>query len=695
MRNLNKNMEIDTLFNLIKSKVDEKDLRAYIYQKMYDPFNENTCFQSVNELHLLTDKQMRQWRDGYDLRSLNYSQLEKLIEKLGIVVPEHIYFFIPKYDFDGEDYRSYPQIFDFIESVTFDKRGLIVLYSGIKCSFHLFSSRQTELLRSNTIIRIGMDGLVQVDDYSKDEVKNKFDIVVNWKHLDNSYKVDVYGNDENNFPDIKGRDILPIMDNWVKPTYYKADLEKLDDESIAEKILQEDGCLIRHMPVSFKFNENLCFTACLQNKLAFSIIPQILQKNTDFIARLLDCKKIDPSIRNYIYFKRKEAENGVKEKEISTVEDKSIGKNLSIEEGIENEKEENEVVENQEDNSNEVAISPIWSPLIIDCFDSITPNLTKKEPDYFELLAYLYQLISSDFVFAEPLTKKYSEILNTKPIEEIVFDLELKQEIEDNLWQEGCYPQEVYIFNQRKSIPKCDFKTYPTIYTGIFDITFDKGGLIIMESFCDQIYSLHDISGDILLWECSDIIFGMGGLIAYRYCDDLSGFWSFKRFENGRLNSYGPSSDSFVPFNYNLESFPFIYGRDKIPYQRNWVKPYCEPKMISQITNKNVITSILQRDGLLIRYMKDIVKKDEEFAILACSNNELAFTLISPKLQHDKAFVLKLYSMPTIDVNLFSFLNAELRADKDILDLKSEKTRIEEENQKYMRTLYGEDELPF
>ena len=59
MRNLNKNMEIDTLFNLIKSKVDEKDLRAYIYQKMYDPFNENTCFQSVNELHLLTDKQMR------------------------------------------------------------------------------------------------------------------------------------------------------------------------------------------------------------------------------------------------------------------------------------------------------------------------------------------------------------------------------------------------------------------------------------------------------------------------------------------------------------------------------------------------------------------------------------------------------------------------------------------------------------
>ena len=51
MRNINQNMEIDTQFNLIKSKVDERDMRAYIYQKMYDPFNENTCFQAVNELH--------------------------------------------------------------------------------------------------------------------------------------------------------------------------------------------------------------------------------------------------------------------------------------------------------------------------------------------------------------------------------------------------------------------------------------------------------------------------------------------------------------------------------------------------------------------------------------------------------------------------------------------------------------------
>ena len=670
MRNINQNMEIDTQFNLIKSKVDEKDLRAYIYQKMYDPFNENTCFQAVNELHYLTDKQMRQWRDGYDLRLLNFFQLQKLVEKLNIVVPEHIYFFIPDYDFDGEDYRSYPQIFDFIESVTFDKNGLIVLYSGINSSYHLFNSKRTELLRSNSIIRIGMDGLVQVDDFSDDKIKAKFDIVVNWKYLDNTYKGD---DEKNNFPDIKNRDVLPIMDNWVKPTYYKTDLEKLDDESIAKEILEVDGRLIRHMPVSFKLNKDICFIACFENKLAFSLIPKEIQKDTDFIDRLLNSKEIDSSIRNFIFFERNVVE------QIS----------------IENIKEEDEVFENIEDNSNEVAMTTIWSPLIIDEFDSITPNLSKKEPDYFELLAYLYQLINSDFVFAEPLIKKYSELLNTKPVEEILFDTQLKQEIEDNLWQEGCYPQEIYIFNQRKSITKCDFKSYPTIYTGIFDITFDNGGLIIMESFCDQIYSLHDISGDILLWECSDVIFGMGGLIAYRYCDDLSGFWTFERYKNGRLNSYGPSSENYIAYDYNLTGFPFIHSRDRIPLMKSWKKPYCEPKMISQITNKNVITSILQRDGLLIHYMKDWVKEDFDFAILACNNNELAFTLISPKLQHDKSFVLKLYSMPNIDVNLYSFMNAELRADKDILDLKSEKTRIEEDNQKYMRSIYGEDELPF
>ena len=697
MRNLNQNMEIDTLFNLIKSKVDEKDMRAYIYQKMYDPYKDNTFCEAVNELHYLTDEQMRRWRDSYDLKLLNFFQLQKLVEKLGISVPDYIYFFIPEYDFDGEDYRSHPQIFDQIESVTFDKRGLIVLYSGINRSYHLFSSRRNELLRSNTIIRIGMDGLIQVDDYSNDEIKSKFDIAVNWKYLDNSYQAKVFDNDEQkNFPDIKGRDILPIMDNWVRPVYSKDYLNQLDDESIAEEILQEDGCLIRHMPVSYKLNQDLCFRACLQNKLAYSLIPKIIQKNSDFIARLLDCKEIDPAIQNFIYFERKEAENELKGKDISNINSNFINKDLAIE----NEKCGDEVYKNEDESINQEELTPIWSPLIIDQFDSFTPNLTKKEPNYFELLAYLYQLIMSDFVFAEPLIQKYSEILRTRPVEEILLDSELKKEIEDSLWQEACYPQHIYIFNQRKPINRTDFKCFPYIYTEIVDITFDKG-LLVLESFCQQINSLHDISGDAFLFECSDIIMGMDGLIAYRYCEDLSGFWTFERFENGRLNSYGPSSDNnYVAFeNINLFGYPFTYGRDRIHYQNKWVKPYCEPSMISQLNNKNVIESILQKDGCLIRYMKEWIKEDEELSMLACCQQEIAFTLISQKLQHDKDFVLKLYSKPDIDVNLFNFFNAELQKDKDIIYRKTEKIRVEkemyEENQKKIISKYGEDELPF
>jgi hypothetical protein len=694
MKNINDNVEIDTLFNLIKSKVNEKDLRAYIYQKMYDPNNNTTCFQAVNELHFLTDKQMRQWRDGYDLRLLNFFQLQKLAEKLGILIPEHIYFFNPQFDFDGEDYRSYPQIFDFIENVSFDKAGLIALYSGINCSYHLFSSKLTEFMRSNSIIRIGMDGLVQVDDFSDDHIKTKFDMAVNWKYLNYSYKADLFGDDEQNFPDIKGRDILPIMKNWTRPLYSKDYLNQLDDESIAEKILQEDGCLIRHMPVSFKLNKDLCFTACLQNKLAYSLIPKKIQKNSDFIARLLDCKEIDPAIQNFIYFERKEAENELKGKDISNVNSNSVDKDLSIEK----ENCGDEVYKNEEESINNEALTPIWSPLIIDRFDSFTPNLTKKEPDYFELLAYLYQLILSDFVFAEPLIQKYSEILRTRPVEEILLDSELKKEIEDSLWQQGCYPQHIYIFNQRKPINKTDFKCFPTIFTEIVDITFDKG-MLVLESFCQQINSLHDISGDAFLWECSDIIMGMDGLIAYRYCEDISGFWTFERFENGRLNTYGPSSDNYIAYDNNLTGFPFLFGLNRIKYQNKWVKPYCEPAMIAHITNKNVIESILQKDGCLIRYMKEWVKEDEELTMLACCQQEIAFTLISPKLQHDKEFVLKLYSKPDIDVNLFNFFNAELQKDKDIIYLKTEKIRVEkemyDENQKKMISKYGEDELPF
>jgi hypothetical protein len=62
MENINENMEIDTQFNVIKSKVDEMDMRAYIYQCMFEFENNNSCFQAVNKLQILSDEQMSQWR---------------------------------------------------------------------------------------------------------------------------------------------------------------------------------------------------------------------------------------------------------------------------------------------------------------------------------------------------------------------------------------------------------------------------------------------------------------------------------------------------------------------------------------------------------------------------------------------------------------------------------------------------------
>lgn len=690
-------IEIDKQFNLTKSKVSENDLRAYLYQCIYDPENNQICVQEVENLGILTNEQIKNWNDGFDFKLLNFEQLERLFDSLGYEYPEFIYYFNPIYGFDRNDYRSYPQIFDSIESVSFDKEGLIVLHSGIYCGFQLFSSSETELLRSNySPIKIGMDGLVQLDDYTDDEEKTEFDIAVNWKYLDNSYEVNIYGEDEKNFPDINRRDLLPIMDNWVKPIYSKDYLNQLYDESIAEKILKEDGCLIRHMPVSFKENGGLAFTACVETKLAFTLLPKSLQKDLNFITKLLDSKEVDDDIRNYIYFDRKAVEKVALEKEIFTGEDKSIVENTTIEEIKENGK--NEEREIEENNSIKGALIPIWSPLIIDKFDSITPNLTKKEPDYFEILTYLFQLINSDFIFAESLKNQFNEILNTRPVKEILLDSDLQRDIENSLRQEAMLPFYIYTFNQRRPKEKTDFKSYQTIYTNIVDITFDKGGLLIMESFCRQIHSLHDIAGEVLLFECSDVILGMDGLVAYRYCDVMTEMWCFDVFENGRLNYYNPEMDNFIKYDWNLTNYPFIYRRDLIAYMKDFKEFYCQPNMISQLRDETIIKDILQKDGCLIRYMPDWVKENEEFALLACQM-EIAFTLISKKLQHDKTFVLKLYSMPNIDVNIYNFLNVELRSDNDILDLKSEKIRIEEEhfveNQKNLTLKYGDDELPF
>jgi hypothetical protein len=661
MKHIYDNMEIDTQFNLIKSKVNEKDLRAYIYQKMYNPFNENTCFQAVNELHFLTDNQMRQWRDGYDLKLLNFFQLEKLAEKVGLVVPVYIYYFIQDYDFDGEDYRSYPQIFDHIESVSFDKGGLIVLYSKIALSYHLFSADGIELARTqNSTIKIGMNGHLQFDDCFDNEEKGQSEIDVNWNFLRQNESISLFQGFESNFPDIRGRDLLPIMENWTKPAYSKDYLNQLYDESIAKEILKKDGCLIRHMPVFFKENQELGYIACVQNILAYTLLSKLLQEDTKFISRLLESEEVDSKISNFIFFDRK----GVTSVE-SKEDDKSPADNKSFHQ---HNPEETTIEIIEKDFENEV-INPIWNPLIIEKFDSITPNITKKEPDYFELLAYLYQLTTSDFVFAEPLTKKYSEVLDSRPIEEILNDTELQNDIENSLWREGCYPTHIYIFKQRKPVAKNNFKTYPKIYTQIIDVTFDKGGLLIMESFCDDNHSLHDISGDILLSDCSIIMLGMDGLVAYKTSEVIKGSWTFERYENGKLNECDSINSLF---DWNLTGFPFIFHRDRVKYMKRWEIPYCEPTMIMTLNNKNVIKDILEKDGCLIRYMQDSVKEDEEIALLACQT-EIAFTLIPKKFQQDKNFVLKLYSLPNIDVNLYNFFNWELQNDSDIIKIKLEK----------------------
>ena len=338
-----------------------------------------------------------------------------------------------------------------------------------------------------------------------------------------------------------------------------------------------------------------------------------------------------------------------------------------------------------------------------------TFKLTKKRLDKLELVDYIYQVKVTDLWCLREFENKLEELSRKK----FRKNLNQQNEIKKLLKSLDILPEHIYYFNDLKIKEVINFEEPSMLFTGIKQVSFDQGGLIVLQHFNQEIYTLHDKDGnDLLKKYCSELNIGTDGLIEYRIEGETEE--NYEEIEGVGFVSVGGQSPlhyglvqngKFIDISdsnrYNYETFPHIYDRDKIQLMDNFIKPNYTKTQLKKMTDNITVRNILKEDGTLIRYMSDLVRNNEKLCKLSVEQNELSFTLIPETLQNDKSFVIKLFSSNKVHSKIKRFFNSKLKEDEDILKIEKMKKKKEDDLKKIeFRRMFppnesSKDNLPF
>ena len=307
-------------------------------------------------------------------------------------------------------------------------------------------------------------------------------------------------------------------------------------------------------------------------------------------------------------------------------------------------------------------------------------NLVKKKPDIFELRAYLHQLVSSPFAFAENakefFSQKFPDAENKKPsspdrINELAEDFFLEHISDDALLDaintdeaKGLHlnPEYILYFKDKslKDTPR-KYRGIPELFTHVEEVSFDMGGLIVLGLFDTQISILCDSKGNQLSGLCDSLMLGTEGRVILQYSSSY--FWEEFKYDGEELISvavYSPGPHSYP------NDFPYLFDRDIIREQFPPDKcPIFEWEKFEGISQKEA-KDLLLRDKSSYRYLVSHYKNNKKLAAVAVKSSPLAFSLLSKRLQHDREFVLKLVAE---NENVYNFLSEKLKKDEDIVGL--------------------------
>ena len=280
--------------------------------------------------------------------------------------------------------------------------------------------------------------------------------------------------------------------------------------------------------------------------------------------------------------------------------------------------------------------------------------LVKRVPTLNDLKRYLYQAIHSDLGLADQLSKVMDQEHGGHDAVTIggLSDVEIRRVLQEPGLVGDLLPEIVHEFvTDSEGVEEPSFLGIAAgngtpLYTGIMGISFDEGGLVVMQSFCSQVYSLHDTSGNSLVGYCHDLELGVDGQVLMRPSDP-NGMWAWMVLEVGMLRQRDLSGTVLT-----IDDFPSIHGRDMVPPMLDApaeIHSYYPSVMIEQ--REDVITALLQ-DANAFRVLRDHYCADEDLAIHAVRSNNLAFSLLSEELRNDEPFLRRLAgSVPGLDLH--------------------------------------------
>jgi hypothetical protein len=292
--------------------------------------------------------------------------------------------------------------------------------------------------------------------------------------------------------------------------------------------------------------------------------------------------------------------------------------------------------------------------------DRVNFNLLKKSPNSLELKAYLYQLKSDSFGLSDSIQNAYREKTGNDSNEGI--DTLSDAEIQELLGE--CTPSCIIYFRAHLDAieeEQLHYTTFPELFTDIKQVSFDCGGIISLESYRSQIYSLFNAQGKRLSSYCHDLDIGMDGLILMR--SSSGPFWELLRVNGDQLiETYHPRPHEA------MHDFPDLMYRDTIKECSSPAFIHITDGRMSDLAWQEVHDILTHRGGdyrSLCKYYSD----DEILAILAIDLNVLAFTYLSPRLKNNREFILSLLKKGGDHLHLYSYLNDDLKRDLDIIKL--------------------------
>jgi hypothetical protein len=230
---------------------------------------------------------------------------------------------------------------------------------------------------------------------------------------------------------------------------------------------------------------------------------------------------------------------------------------------------------------------------------------------------------------------------------------------------------------------KFHYGQFPTLFTSVVSVSFDRGGTIVLESFFSQIFDLYTASGFHVQGPCHDIDQLANGKYLYRSCPGfgdntgrfcleqfyfISTIWNGNFWQHDNPQKITISNDCSSDLgdclngkcwlhidskivanenqrNSNLGDCLFVNGRDVLELMpltcdiirvENFDRPYTieDAILVLRNDNSNHITS---------PELSFFYQNNKEAAMLAVKRNRLSYSLLCQELREDRD-VLELFS---------------------------------------------------